>query len=92
LGQLSAVQIRSRRICEVELAAEALDQRHRAALRCVPLDARLVRQPTCDHAMHDPQHRADGFWLAGEQEAQRHRNPGAPADFLDRRVVLGALH
>ena len=70
-------QIRLERICQVERAAEALDQRHRAALRCAPLDARLIRQPSCDHAMHDPQHRADGFGLAGEQEAQRDRENSA---------------
>jgi len=62
-------QIRSRRICQVERAAEALDQRHRAALRAGSVNARLSRQPSCDHAMHDAQHRADGFGLAGEQEA-----------------------
>ena len=55
---------------KVKRAAEALDQRHRAALRAVALNARLIRQPARDHAMHDPQHRADHFRLAGEQEAQ----------------------
>jgi len=63
---------------EVERAAEALDQRRRAAPRAGALDARLIRQPFCDHAMHDPQHRADGFGLAGEQEAQRHRKTQHP--------------
>ena len=63
---------------QVERAAEALDQRHRAALRCAPLNACLIRQPSCDHTMHDPQHRADGFGLAGEQEAQRHRDTQHP--------------
>ena len=63
---------------QVERAAEALDQRHRAALRAGAVDARLIRQPSCDHAMHDAQHRADGFGLAGEQEAQRHRDTQHP--------------
>ncbi len=53
----------------VERAAEALDQRHRAALRAGAFDARLIRQPARDHARDDPQHRADGFGAAGEQEA-----------------------
>jgi hypothetical protein len=69
-------------------AAEALDQRHRAALRCAPLDARLSRQPSCDHAMHDPQHRADGFGLAGEQEAQRHRDTQHPLPHRPRAEHL----
>jgi len=55
---------------EVERAAEALDQRHRAALRAGAVNARLICQPSRDHAMHDAQHRADGVGLAGEQEAQ----------------------
>lgn len=55
---------------EVERAAKALDQSHRAALRVSALDAGLVGQPARDHAMHDRQHRADRFGLAGEQEAQ----------------------
>ena len=40
---------------EVECAAEALDQGHRAALRAGAPDTRLIRMPARDHAMHDPQ-------------------------------------
>jgi len=56
-------------------AASAVGQEHgfvfafEPALRCAPLDARLIRQPSCNQAMQDPQHRADGVGLAGEQEA-----------------------
>lgn len=50
--------------------AEALDQRHRAALRGGAINARLICQPSRDHAMHGAQHRADGVGLAGEQQAQ----------------------
>lgn len=63
---------------EVECTAEALDQRHRAALRAGTIDSRLIRKPARDHAMHDRQHRADGFRAAGEQEAQRVRNAQHP--------------
>ena len=45
----------------------------RGRRRSGSLNARLIRQSSRDHAMHDPQHRADGFGLAGEQEAQRIR-------------------
>ena len=40
---------------EVKRAAEALDQRHRAALRASALDARLIGQPAGDQPMHDAQ-------------------------------------
>jgi len=66
---------------QVERAAEALDQRHRAALRCAPPDARLIRQPARDHAMHDAQHRADGFGLAGERSGQPSRRTGDSHQF-----------
>jgi len=77
---------------QVERAAEALDQRHRAALRDGAVNARLSRQPSCDHAMHDAQHRADGVGLAGEQEAQGIGNTQHPlpqrarAEHLFRQV------
>jgi len=41
-----------------------------------------VSSPSCDNTMHDPQHRADGFGLAGEQEAQRHRDTQHPLPHL----------
>ena len=66
---------------EVKRAAEALDQRHRAALRASALDARLIGQPAGDQPMHDAQHRADGVGLAGEQQAQLN------SEALDFRVA-----
>ena len=36
----------------------------RSTLGRSEFDARLIRQPSCDHAMHDAQHRADHFGLA----------------------------
>jgi hypothetical protein len=59
---------------QVERAADALGLVHRAALRAGPRDARLLRLPVADHAMHDGQHRTDGLWLAGEQPAQGEGN------------------
>jgi len=38
---------------QIERAAEALDQRHRAALRAGTFDVRLIGQPARDQAMHD---------------------------------------
>ena len=54
---------------QVQRAAETLDQRHRAALGAGAVDAGLIGQPAGDHALHDAQHRANGFWLAGEASA-----------------------
>ena len=63
---------------EVQRAAEALDQRHRAALRDGAVNARLVRQPAADHALHDRQYRPDGIRFAGEQEPQGVREAQHP--------------
>ena len=63
---------------QVQRAAEALDQAHRAALRAGAADARLIGQPVPDHALHDGQYRADDLWLAGEQPAQGERNAQHP--------------
>jgi len=73
---------------QAERAAEALDQRYRAALRAGAVNARPSRQPSCDHALHDSQHRADGFGLAGEQEAQRHRDTQHPLPHRPRAEHL----
>jgi len=83
---------------EVERAAEALNQRHRAALDRCAVDARLIRQPARDHAMHDAQHRADCFRAAGQQEAQwtrktQHPLPHRPrAEHLFRQVTRTLGH
>jgi len=55
------VQIRPARICQVERAAEALDQRHRAALRAGALDARL--DPPASPQSRDARSPAPGRWL-----------------------------
>lgn len=55
---------------QVEPAAEALHQRYSPAPRAGAVNARLSHQPSCDHAMHDAEHRPDGVRLAVEQEAQ----------------------
>jgi hypothetical protein len=73
---------------EVERAAKALDQRHRAALRAGKVDARLIGQPTGDHGMNYPQHRADRFGLAGEQEAQGVRKTQHPLPHRPRAEHL----
>jgi hypothetical protein len=73
---------------KVERAAKALDQRHRAALRAGALDARLISKPTRDHAMHDPQHRADGLGFACEQKAQRVRKTQHPLSYWARAKLL----
>jgi len=83
---------------QVERAAEALDQRHRAALRGGAFDARLIRQPARDHARHEPQQRADGFGAAGEQEAKWIRKTQHPlqhrpqAEHLLHQVTCGLGH
>jgi hypothetical protein len=83
---------------EVERIAEALDQRHRAALGGAAWNARLVRQPRADHALHDGQHRADAVRFAGEQEAQRIRKAQHPlphrarAEHLFHQMPRGLGH
>jgi len=73
---------------EVERAAKVLDQHRCPALRAGALDARLIRQPARNHAMHDAQHRADGFGLAGEQEAQWIRKTQDPLPHRPRAKHL----
>ena len=77
---------------EVERAAKALDQRHRAALRCGPFDARLIRQPARDHAMHDAQHRAyPRFLHENTRNKDRHHSKTTTkqgqASFCERAAI-----
>ncbi|CRN69255.1 hypothetical protein PAERUG_P42_1_London_26_VIM_2_10_12_00013 [Pseudomonas aeruginosa] len=73
---------------QVQRAAEALDQGHRTALRAGVVDADLIGQPAGDHALHDAQHRANGFWLAGEQETQGVRKAQHPLPHRPRAEHL----
>ncbi len=73
---------------QVQRAAEALDQGHHAALRRIPRHAGLIGKPTGDHALHDAQHRANGFWLAGEQETQGVRKAQHPLPHRPRAEHL----
>ncbi|EKK97637.1 hypothetical protein VCHC61A2_3617 [Vibrio cholerae HC-61A2] len=73
---------------QVQRAAETLDQRHRAALGAGAVDAGLIGQPAGDHALHDAQHRANGFWLAGEQETQGVRKAQHPLPHRPRAEHL----
>jgi len=73
---------------QVQRAAEALDQGHRTALGAGAVDAGLIGQPAGDHALHDAQHRANGFWLAGEQETQGVRKAQHPLPHRPRAEHL----
>ena len=56
---------------EVQRAAEALDQRHRACLPVLARETGLADQVRGEAAMDDAEHRAHGRRLLGEQEPKR---------------------
>ena len=52
-----------------------LDQRDRAAVGLVCLQARLFEQEPSHHVLHDLQHGRHQLGLRGQQQAQRDRQP-----------------
>ena len=63
---------------EVGCRAEALDQRDRAAVGLVRLQARLIEQEARDHAVQHLQHGRHQIGLRSQQQAQRDRQREHP--------------
>ena len=59
---------------QIQRAAKALNQRHRAGLCDITRKTRLMNQVTRNRAVDDAEHCTDGVRLARHQKAQRKRH------------------